>query len=285
MRPPTGMAPRDAPMARQAAGDASHLRARPRERRWSGGFVGYLDQADGDSYWRPPQVERKLLKLQNERLESEDLQGSARLASRAPLPTMLEHRRSVTAGTFVCSSTSIPLPPSPEVWLTAAEHRWDLVPVVIQDPTWEQSFPDVHGIVVPLRDSDTGRVVSARLTAKEAAARREANADRLARLLDGFRDLGLDAVLISSDERFEQLTAFSVLCRASACQAGPPGDEIVRSSRPCLVLVVVVGLSALAVVVAWEGKRGEDRRPGQPTVPVQEPAATAPAEVELPVIR
>ena len=59
----------------------------------------------------------------------------------------------------------------------------------------------------PAPGPDTG-CVPARLTAKEAAARREANADRLARLLDGFRDLDLDAVLISSDERFEQLTAF-----------------------------------------------------------------------------
>ena len=45
-------------------------------------------------------------------------------------------------------------------WLTALEHRWDIVPVVIQDPTWEQSFPDVNGIVVPLRDPGGGRCPS-----------------------------------------------------------------------------------------------------------------------------
>lgn len=173
----------------------------------AGGFVGYLDQADGTSYWRPPQLERKLLKLQNERLESEDFQAPPDWLARS-LDHLVEHRRSVTAGTFVFVLSDFIPPPPPELWLTAAEHGWDLVPVVIQDPTWEQSFPDVHGIVVPFRDSETGRVVSARLTAKEAAARREANADRLAGLLSGFRELDLDAVLISSHERFEQLTAF-----------------------------------------------------------------------------
>ena len=68
----------------------------------------------------------------------------------------------------------------------AIEHRWDVVPVVIQDPTWEQSFPDVDGIVVPLRDPRTGRVSSARLRRKEVAARRSANRERLQRMLEGF---------------------------------------------------------------------------------------------------
>ena len=65
----------------------------------------------------------------------------------------------MTPGTFVFLLSDFIPAPSHEMWLTAIEHRWDLVPVVLQDPTWEQSFPDVDGIVVPLRDPRTGRVV------------------------------------------------------------------------------------------------------------------------------
>ena len=46
-------------------------------------------------------------------------------------------------------------PPSRLTWPTAVEHLWDIVPVVIQDPVWEQSFPEVHPIVAPLRHPDS----------------------------------------------------------------------------------------------------------------------------------
>jgi hypothetical protein len=59
-------------------------------------------------------------------------------------------------------SDFVPAAPD-DVWLTAIANRWDLVPIVIQDPVWEQSFPDVSGIVVSLRDPATGRVRSVRL--------------------------------------------------------------------------------------------------------------------------
>ena len=31
---------------------------------------------------------------------------------------------------------------------------WDVVPVVVQDPVWERSFPDVGGVTLPLADPD-----------------------------------------------------------------------------------------------------------------------------------
>lgn len=173
----------------------------------AGGFVGYLDHADGELFWRPPQLERRLLKLRNERLESPDFRAPRDWLERS-LAHLTAHRRSATAGTFVFVLSDFVPPPSKEVWLTAFEQKWDVIPVVIQDPTWEQSFPDVHGIVVPLRDSESGRVVPVRLTAKEVAARRKANEDRLAALIGGFRALDLDPVLVSSSERAELLASF-----------------------------------------------------------------------------
>lgn len=170
----------------------------------AGGFVGYLDQGDGEIWWRPPQVERKLLKLRNERIEAPDFRAPDDWLERA-FEHMAEHGRSVTAGTFVFVVSDFIPAPAEDVWLTAFERRWDVVPVVLQDPTWEQSFPDVHGIVVALRDPATGRSVPVRLTRSEAAARRAANEARLAALLEGFLALGLEPVLVSSSEPTELL--------------------------------------------------------------------------------
>ncbi len=89
-------------------------------------------------------------------------------------------------------------------------HRWDVVPVVIQDPTWEQSFPDVSGIVVPLRDPETGRVTAVRLTRKECEARRAANEERLHDLIESFRLLDIDPIVLSSSERPDVLAPFLV---------------------------------------------------------------------------
>jgi hypothetical protein len=140
----------------------------------AGGFVGYLDQADGETFWRPPQLERRLVKLRNERLESSDF---------------------------------VPMP-SNTVWFTAIENRWDVVPVVIQDPTWDQSFPDIAGIAVPLRDAESGRTIHVRLKRDEIAVRRSANEERIANLLSRFQELDLDPILVSSSEPSEILSSF-----------------------------------------------------------------------------
>jgi uncharacterized protein (DUF58 family) len=170
----------------------------------AGGYAGYLDQADGELWWRPPQVERKLLKLENERVASSDFRAPADWLERA-IAHLVEHGRSVTAGTFVFVVSDFIPAPEESVWLAAVAQRWDVVPVVLQDPTWEQSFPDVHGIVLPLRDAATGRSAPVRLTRREVAARRAANEERLAALLDGLLALDLEPVLVSASEPMDIL--------------------------------------------------------------------------------
>jgi Protein of unknown function DUF58 len=173
----------------------------------AGGFVGYLDHADGESYWRAPQLERRLLKLHNERLESSDFEAPPDWLERA-LEHLAEHRRSVTAGTFLFVLSDFVPAPSNEVWFAAIEQRWDVVPVVIQDPTWEQSFPDVSGIVVPLRDADSGHTIAVRLKRREIDRRRAENEDRVRNLLTQFQELDLDPILISSSDPSEILASF-----------------------------------------------------------------------------
>jgi uncharacterized protein (DUF58 family) len=173
----------------------------------AGGFVGYIDHADGEVFFRAPQLERRLLKLRNERLESPEFRAPRDWLERA-FAHLAEYRAAVTAGTFVFIVSDFVPQPSEDVWFQGLEHRWDVIPIVLQDPTWEQSFPDVRGIVVPLRDPETGRLAPVRLTRKEIKLRRAANEARLERLLERFRALDLDPLLVSSSEPSEQLATF-----------------------------------------------------------------------------
>jgi uncharacterized protein (DUF58 family) len=175
----------------------------------AGGFVGYLDYSDGTPHWRQPKGERKLIELRDEHLWSSEYDGPPDWLERS-FAHLAAHTRAVTPGTFLFILSDF-LPAVPDsVWLTALQHRWDIAPVVIQDPTWEQSFPVVNGIVLPLRDARTGRITHVRLTRKEAVARREANEARTQELLETFRRLDIDPIVVSSSERGDVLEPFLV---------------------------------------------------------------------------
>jgi uncharacterized protein (DUF58 family) len=175
----------------------------------AGGFVGYLDYADGEAHWRQPKGDRKLIELRDERLWSDEYGGPADWLERS-IDHLASHTRAVTPGTFVFLLSDFVPAPSHDTWLAAIEHRWDLVPIVIQDPTWEQSFPDVSGIVVPLRDARSGRVTSVRLRKREVNARRSLNQERLQQLLTSFQLLDVDPLVVSSSDRAQILSEFLV---------------------------------------------------------------------------
>jgi hypothetical protein len=167
------------------------------------GLVGYLDEAEGEPYWRPPRSERELGRIDLDRPFAAPLGTVAR-----GLGHLVEQRRDLPAGTFVFVLSDFHEEPSRDDWLHALERRLEIVPVVIQDPVWEQSFPRVHGAALPLRDAATGRRDLAYLTEPEVAARREANELRLRRLLHGFRALDMDPVLVSSHAWRDVVHAF-----------------------------------------------------------------------------
>lgn len=172
-----------------------------------GGFVGYLDYAEGRPFWLAPQGGRRLWELREERLVADEF-GAPPGSLGEAIVHLTEHTRAVTPGSFVFVLSDFIDPPAEEVWLQAFERRLDVVPVVIQDPTWERSFPDVAGIVVPLRDPRTGRTMDVRVTRKEAAARRREHESRFERLRGSFERLGLDPVVVSSAEAVEILPEF-----------------------------------------------------------------------------
>ncbi len=92
-------------------------------------------------------------------------------------------------------------PPPQAAWRVAGSLGWDVVPVLVQDATWEQSFPDVSGFMLPLPEP-------VRLTRRDVMERRAANEHRLADLLETFAELEIDPVLLSSAEPLAVLDAF-----------------------------------------------------------------------------
>ena len=89
------------------------------------------------------------------------------------------HRRAVPSASFVFVLSDFIEPTPLATWEWALDRGWDVVPVVIQDPTWEQGFPDVDRLVLPLVGPD-GRVRAVRLEKGESRRWRERHEARLA---------------------------------------------------------------------------------------------------------
>ncbi|HUF01698.1 MAG TPA: DUF58 domain-containing protein [Gaiellaceae bacterium] len=167
------------------------------------GLLGYLDEAEGEPHWLPPRSSHELFEIEGER----PFQAPPDTLARG-LRFLIEQRRDLPAGSFVFVLSDFLEPPPREAWLQALERRWEIVPVVIQDPMWEQTFPDVAGALLPFADPETGNVSLVRLPASEVADRRTANEDRYRSLLHALRALDMDPVVISSADHKDVVFSF-----------------------------------------------------------------------------
>lgn len=166
-------------------------------------YVGYLDHGAAGSFWRPPKSQRTLHELDLDRPFRAP--GDALLRG---LDELLRHPRDAPAGTFVFLVSDFLTPPPRALWLRALARRWDVIPVVVQDQVWEQSFPDIGGIVVPFADPQTGNPGYAELTPGEVAQRRRTNETRRAELVRTLRSLDLEPVLVDRSDVRSVLAAF-----------------------------------------------------------------------------
>jgi hypothetical protein len=160
--------------------------------------VASVDFAGGGAYWLPPgRREQPWLISERQRGAPFDApedsleQGLAHLARR---------RASLPRGSFVFVVSDFLAPPPAAAWLGALANDWDLVPVVIQDPEWERSFPATGSVAVPLADPRGGRPALVRLTRKEASERRAANEARFVRLVGELRSLDLEPVVLDTSD-------------------------------------------------------------------------------------
>jgi uncharacterized protein (DUF58 family) len=167
------------------------------------GLLGYFDEGEDAPFWHPPRSEAEAGRLDARRPFAAPGDTLAR-----GLRFLIEQRRDLPAGTFVFVLSDFLVPPQRDDWLRALERRWEVVPVVIQDPVWEQSFPDVGGAVIPFADASGRDGGLVRLSGKDAARRREENEGRYRDLVRGLAALALDPVLVSSHEPRDVLFSF-----------------------------------------------------------------------------
>jgi uncharacterized protein (DUF58 family) len=171
------------------------------------GFIGYLDFGDGDGepFWLPPHSQSLW------EYEDREEEGAPFLAPPSNVEDacdfLFAHPRSVPPGTFLFVLSDFLVPPPTETWLRVLERRWDVIPVVLQDPLWERSFPSVDGFRLEIADAD-GRAREVRLRQREVESCRAAHEERWSSLLEELARVSLEPVVIDSSEESEVLRAF-----------------------------------------------------------------------------
>jgi uncharacterized protein (DUF58 family) len=168
--------------------------------------VAALDFAGGDAWWLPP-GRRDRPWLVAERAGGAPFDAPEDTLARSFL--FLEQRRTdMPGGTFlfVLSDFLVELPV--DTWLDAVGHGWDVVPVVIQDPVWERSWPDIGGVGVPVSDPHGGRPELVRLSRRQATRRRGEHEARYAKLLAELESLGLRPVELGASDSASVEDAF-----------------------------------------------------------------------------
>ena len=172
----------------------------------SRGLIGRLevDGRLGVVGWCPPASSRRAPAAVDHEVPARDAPTDAVTAM---FEFLTLHRRSVPSASFLFVLSDFIEPTPLETWEWALDRGWDVIPVVIQDPVWEQGFPEVDRLVLPLEDAD-GRVRGVRLETGESRRLRERHEERLASLLAGVRALGIEPVLVSRDDREHVFGAF-----------------------------------------------------------------------------
>ncbi len=170
------------------------------------GAAAYVDFAASVPYWLPPRS-RSPGGLVEERVGKAGFAADPRSFDGA-LDYVARSARALGAGSFVFLVSDFLDPPPASFWAVGLAHRWELVPVVVQDPTWEASFPVLPSIVVPLADPATAEVLEVRLRRREARAEQGHRERARAELLSSFAALSLDPVLIEHSDAGSVLRAF-----------------------------------------------------------------------------
>jgi uncharacterized protein (DUF58 family) len=124
------------------------------------------------------------------------------------LAQLLNRRGELPQGSFVFILSDFLVDVPAGTWSGLRGAHWEVVPVVIQDPVWEQSFPEVPGVLIPFAAADGSDGDLVRLTATETSLRRRENEFRLERQLRLFRRAGFDPLVLGTSVPAAVDTAF-----------------------------------------------------------------------------
>lgn len=172
--------------------------------------VAALDFGDGDvddAWWLPPGRRARAWQVaERDRVAPFDAPDDTLERSLAFLG---RRRANLPAGTFVFVLSDFLAPPTTEALLDAIGHGWDVVPVILQDPLWERSFPAVAGVGVPVADPRDGGTTLVRFRRTRADALREEHERRYAELLTLLTSLGTEPIAIESSDPVDVDNAFA----------------------------------------------------------------------------
>ena len=171
----------------------------------SRGLVGRLEHERPDLVgWCPPTSGRRSMVLAEHSLPERSTPADA-------ITGMFEfltiHRRQVPSASFVFVLSDFIEQTPLETWEWALDRGWDIVPVVVQDPVWEQRFPDIDRLVVPLVGAN-GPTRLVRLSTGESERLCERHERRLGDLVGGLRSLGVEPVVVGREDREHVFEAF-----------------------------------------------------------------------------
>jgi uncharacterized protein (DUF58 family) len=124
------------------------------------------------------------------------------------LELLVRRRTALPLGTFVFVVSDFLEPVPSRLWARLGGLGWDVTPVLVQDPLWEQSFPRIGGVLVPFAAPDDGRATDVWLGRRRAEAQAAANERRLEESITRFRRLGFDPVVVGTSDRDELARLF-----------------------------------------------------------------------------
>jgi len=168
--------------------------------------IGSLDFGGGEAWWLQP-GRRDRPWLVAERAEEAAFDAPEDSIARG-LEFLADRRTDVPGGTFLFVLSDFLAGPATHSWIDALGLGWDVVPVVIQDPVWERSWPDVGGVAVPVAEPRGRRTALVRLSRREAESLRREHEERYAAILADLQSVGLRPVEIESAEPFAVDEAF-----------------------------------------------------------------------------
>jgi hypothetical protein len=160
--------------------------------------LALLDLAEGSIVWLPP-GRRDRPSLVAERAADAPFDAPEDGLVRA-LDFLAQRRIELPAGTFVFVLSDFLAGPGEDAWIEAIGHGWDVVPVAIQDPIWERSWPDVAGVAVPVADPRGHMLGPVRLGRRRVAGLKESHEERYARTIASLESVGLRPVEIGTSD-------------------------------------------------------------------------------------
>jgi uncharacterized protein (DUF58 family) len=153
--------------------------------------LSFLDEGS----WRPPSTSTGLPEIM-ELLEEGDYAGADdTLDSLFGRLQSVEHL--LPGGSFIFCCSDFLQVPTERTLAMIIDADWALVPVIVQDPLWEQSYPEAAAeVALPVLD-ESGQFRLLRQSRVEVSERRQAHEARLRRLEELFTGYGFPPIIVS----------------------------------------------------------------------------------------